>query len=184
MRGRQKVDQSVILPIGTFRETCSLTSCTPSFTKPMLIRNEATNLVWRMTLIPTCQLRYRVRSSHFLQTKSVKMGKRHGKATHRLPRSGLSVPLIYSVGKTRQTPSSPALTTTLPCEPNAAPRTGARCPLCSFSNVPVRASHVLSVRSADAETSRCDFGAGRFKSVVIASCTRYTSVRARRANPL
>ena len=31
---------------------------------------------------------------------------------------------IYSVGNTKQTPSSPALTTTPPPKPSAAPRTG------------------------------------------------------------
>lgn len=78
----------------------------------------------------------------------------------------------YSVANTRHTPSSPALTTTSPFIPSAAARMGPRCPLCSLSNFPVRASHVLRVLSADADVIRWFFGEGCASKDVIASLER------------
>lgn len=56
------------------------------------------------------------------------------------------------VVNTRQTPSSPALMTTSPFSPRAAPKIGPWWPLCSRMRVPVRASQVRSFLSAELET--------------------------------
>lgn len=59
----------------------------------------------------------------------------------------------YSVTNTRDAPSSPALTIIFPSMAKAAPSTVPRWPMCSARSVPVRASHVRSKLSADADTT-------------------------------
>lgn len=76
----------------------------------------------------------------------------------------------YTVqSNTRHTPSSPALTRRAPPSAIAASLIGPLCPPCSLSNVPVRASQVRRVLSADAVVRRCVFGCGCANSLVIAS---------------
>ena len=77
-----------------------------------------------------------------------------------------------SVVNTKDCPSSPALTITVPCNPNEAAKTAALCPVCVEIRVPVRASHVLMVLSADADTNKCDFGAEGVRREVMASCQK------------
>jgi hypothetical protein len=75
-----------------------------------------------------------------------------------------------SVVNTKDCPSSPALTITVPFNPKEAAKTAALCPVCVETRVPVRASHVLRVLSADADTNKCDFGAEGVRREVMASC--------------